>query len=152
MEKFIKDKEYATLEEIAYLWKFLKGVLNNQYCEIGIICNGKEVEAKEYTRQLCLLEIKEKKRRYVLRNSSRISFPESDLSWGHLDYIIASCNGSNIWIPNSMYLYPWTTCYFEPGKFFMEFPKESLKEIEAHALSYELYKKKEIDWWNRFKW
>jgi hypothetical protein len=74
MEKFIANKEYATLEEIAYFWKFLKGVLENQCCEIGIICNGREVRAREYTRQLCLLRIKEKKNKYILRNDDAIIF------------------------------------------------------------------------------
>jgi hypothetical protein len=108
MDKLIIKDGY-TIEEAEYIWKFVQGIIENKYCEIGIICNGKEVISREYSRQLCLFDLTETKKKFIATNNSVISFPESKISWGFHEYYTVNCNGSTLWFPSEYNKYP-TMC------------------------------------------
>lgn len=146
MEKLIINEQNTySIEELKYYWRFIQGVINNQYCEIGIICDGAEVTAKEYTRQLCLFDIFDKKKKYELINHSLVIFPESVDYWGRCRYVLGSCNGSTLWIPmeRDRFIWPMTTVSFKVGNVVCNFQKNELDKIEKIILN------KKIGFWDR---
>ena len=132
-----------SVDEIRYIWTFAKGCLYNKYCEIGIACNEKEVDAKEYNRQLCLLDIEETDEQIILKNKLKIIFPEAESFWGVSNYIIVSCNGSTLWLPE-IHLHTillGDIVYFDKGKIPFEFDKKCLTEIKNKVYEFSKYKK-----------
>jgi hypothetical protein len=132
-----------SVDETRYIWMFVKGCLYNKYCEIGIACNEKEVDAKEYNRQLCLLNIEEMNEEIILKNKSIITFSEPESFWGTPNYIIASCNGSTLWQPiiYSHAISSGFIFWFDRGKISFEFDKKCLTEIKNKVYEFSKYKK-----------
>ena len=146
MDKLIiNDRDTYSVEEWKYYWRFIQGVINNQYCEIGIICDGEEVTAKEYTRQLCLFDMNKEKKKYFLTNHSPVTFPESVNNWGLCKYALTSCNGSTLWVPIDYERFVWsmTTIQFKIGNITCNFPKNYLNKIEK------LISDKKLGFWKR---
>jgi hypothetical protein len=146
MEKLIINKQDTySIEEWKYYWKFIQGVINNQYCEVGIICDGAEVTAKEYTRQLCLFDINNRKKKYFLTNHSIVTFPESVDNWGFCKYVLGSCNGSTLWVPIDYERFIWsrTTVQFKVGNIACDFQENSLDKIK------EFISDRKLSFWDR---
>ena len=132
-----------TIGELKYIWTFIKGVLNNKYCEMGIICNGKEVDTKEYSRKLCLFDIEETSENLILKNNSIVVFSEAESFWGISNYNLVFCNGSALWIPQIYFkpIYLGNIISFNIGDISFNFNKKGLLEIKNEIYKNFEYKK-----------
>jgi hypothetical protein len=115
-----------------YMSQFIKGIYRNLYCEVGIICNEKEISCPEYSRQLCLFEIVETKGTMFIYNKNDIYFPESEYDYGKSIYALVSCNGATIWslLDKTKYVFKNTTVAYMKGHIMIEISSGSLEYLK----------------------
>jgi len=125
----------CSLSDAKNNWKFIQGIIDNKICEIGFAYHLKEINAQEYTRQICLLNIEEKYNKIILKNKSDIYFPQSESYWGKIDSAIAVYNGIIFFHPMTKLreIYNGTICCLEIGSFKLTFSKNYLNMMKKLA-------------------
>jgi hypothetical protein len=88
--------------------KFMDGIYNNLYCEVGLLTDNRELNINGYTRQLCRFEkqllknsffrkITKQPEQFLLSNSNVVGWEETYNKWGTIDGILLSCNGGIVY-------------------------------------------------------